>query len=84
MLFYKAIPKEYSGGIVGLNIFFGSLGMLLISKTSAVMYNNVSVQSVYGFGAILTLLYLVGYLLYIYASERGKSVSLLREVAVKG
>ncbi len=72
MLLYKSLPKEYSGGLVGLNIFSGSVGMLAISKLSAIMYMRVSIRAAYGFGALLTLAYIICYLLYVYTTGTRK------------
>lgn len=69
MMLYSELPKEYSGGLIGLNIFSGSLGMLAISKLSVVLNDHFSKSSVYGLGALLVLFYLILYLIYIYTKS---------------
>ena len=64
MLFYRNIPKEYSGGLVGLNIFSGTVGMLLVSKTSSLMNKYISKEAIYAVGALLILGYVIFYLIY--------------------
>jgi len=65
MLFYRELEKEHSGGAVGLNIFFGTLGMMAISKTSSIMHKNISKEFAYGVAGISVLFYLISYLLFI-------------------
>ena len=66
---YEDLPKEFSGGIIGLNIFSGSLGMLSISKLSVVLNDYFSKNVVYGVGVLLMLNYLIIYLLFLYVKE---------------
>ena len=77
MLLYKDLPKEYSGGLIGLNIFSGSIGMLIVSKLSVILSTYISYSAIYGLGVGITLLYLIIYLIYICKTTTKKNNELV-------
>ena len=66
--FYKVIKKEYKGTVNGIFLFFGTLGILLISKVGSLLFEHVSKSGPFLLGAGFDLSFII--LFWIFKAGR--------------
>jgi len=57
--FYKIIRKEHKGILNGIFLFFGTLGILFISKVGALFFDHVIISGPFLLGAIFDLSFVI-------------------------
>ena len=67
--FYKVIIKEHKGILSGIFLFFGTLGILLISKLGALFFDKVSRSGPFLLGGIFDMSFVFLFLVF-YREER--------------
>lgn len=66
--FYKVIKKENKGTLNGIFLFFGTLGILLVSKVGSLLFENVSKSGPFLLGAGFDLSFII--LFWIFKAGR--------------
>lgn len=64
-MLYRELPRQFCGGLVGLNSLCGSLGIMVTSKLCSYFNTPKTINFAYGIGAIFILAYLISYLVVI-------------------
>ena len=62
--FYKVIKKEHKGTLNGIFLFFGTLGILLISKVGALFFDHVSKAGPFLIGSVFDLSFIFLFIIF--------------------